>query len=143
MKKPTLLLSALSALSVQADARWFELRCSPSHPLTNYALPAGKVLQLMAFDAPPKSATFTAVRPEGTISQAEISNDVSAGAYIIGPGTISFFWTGTVSPQYGFHLLTCREFDADDKPTVRVSLEASTNLPSFQPAGVFFRAKTE
>lgn len=132
----------LLPIALHAEGRWFELRCSPSHPLTNYVIPAGKVFQLMAFDAPPKSATFTAVRPEGTISQDDISTDVSAGAYIIGPGTISFFWTGQVAPNYGFHLLTCREFDAEGAPPVRVALEVSTNLPSFAPAATFFRAKS-
>ena len=137
------LLPLFLVTTALADARWFELRVSPSHPSTNYMVPAGKVFQIMGFDSPPRTATFTAVRPEGTISQAEISTDVSSGAYILGPCTISLFWTGTPDPKYGFYLLTCREFDADGAPPVRVVLEASTNLPNFGPAGTFFRAKTE
>lgn len=129
--------------ALHAEGRWFELRCSPTHPVTNYAIPAGKVFQIMAWDAPEKSATFTAVRPEGTISQAEVSSDVNGGAYMIGPGTVSFFWTGQVSPQFGYHLLTCREFDADGAPPVKLSLEVSTNLPAFVPASTLFRGKTE
>jgi hypothetical protein len=110
--------------------------------MTNYAIPAGKVFQVMAFNAPPRSALFTGVRPEGTISAADISSDVSSGSFIVGPGTVTLNWTGQVAPNLGFHLLTCREFDADPKPVapVVVRLEASTNLPSFGPAAALFRA---
>jgi hypothetical protein len=125
-----------------AEGRWFELRVSPSHPSTNYVIPAGKVFSIMAYDAPPRSALFTAIRPEGTISAAEVSSDVSKGAFILGPGTVTLNWTGQVAPNYGFHLLTCREFDADPKPVapVVVRLEAGTNLPALGPAAALFRA---
>lgn len=132
---------AVAAVAL-AEGRWFELRVSPSHPSTNYVIPAGKVFSIMAYDAPAKSATFTAVRPEGTISAADISSDVQSGNFIVGPGTITLNWTGQVAPNYGFHLLTCREFDAEPRPVapVVVRLEASTNLPSFGPASALFRA---
>jgi hypothetical protein len=58
---------------------------------------------------------------------------------------VTLNWSGQVNPAIGFHLLTCREFDADPLPVapVVVRLEASTNLPSFGPASVLFRAKSE
>lgn len=140
MKRLALLLVPLA---LHAEGRWFELRCSPSHPSTNYVIPVGKVFQIMAWDAPERSATFTAVRPEGTVSNANVSSDLSTGSYIMGPGTVTFFWTGQIAPNIGYHLLTCREFDAEGAPPVRVALEVSTNLPAFTPAATLFRAKTE
>lgn len=133
------------AFAADTAGRWFELRVSPSHPMTNYTLPAGKVMAIMAFDAPPKSALFTMVRPEGTISAAEVSNDVSNGLFMMGPGVLTLNWTGQVAPNYGFHLLTCREFDAEPvaPPPVVVRLEVSTNLPAFAPAATLFRAQTD
>ena len=137
------LLAFLATVAVAvAEGRWFELRVSPTHPMTNYAIPAGKVFSIMSFDSPNGSAFFTAVRPEGTISAAALSQEASEGSFIVGPGTVTLNWSGQVSPSIGFHLLTCREFDADPKPTapVVVRLEASTNLPGFGPAAALFRA---
>jgi hypothetical protein len=140
------LLAFLATVAVAlAEGRWFELRVSPTHPMTNYAIPAGKVFSIMSFDSPNGSASFTAVRPEGTISAAALSQEASEGSFIVGPGTVTLNWSGQVNPAIGFHLLTCREFDADPLPVapVVVRLEASTNLPSFGPASVLFRAKSE
>jgi hypothetical protein len=132
---------AVSAVAL-AEGRWFELRVSPTHPMTNYAIPAGKVFSIMSFDSPNGSASFTAVRPEGTISAAALSQEASEASFFVGPGTVTLNWSGQVNPAIGFHLLTCREFDADPKPAapVVVRLEASTNLPSFGPAAALFRA---
>lgn len=135
---------AVAAVAL-AEGRWFELRVSPSHPSTNYVIPAGKVFSIVAFDSPEGAAEFTAVRPEGTIAGARISSDVSKGSFIVGPGTVTLNWAGPVGPGIGYHLLTCREFDAEPRPVapVVVRLEASTNLPSFGPASALFRAKAD
>lgn len=49
MKALPFLLLALPAL---ADNRWFELRCSATHPTTNYVIPAGKAVFIADYWGP-------------------------------------------------------------------------------------------
>ncbi len=95
----------------------------------------------MAFDAPARTLFFSAIRPEGVIAEVPVSNDLNAGAYVMGPGTLRLVWTGQIAPQLGFHIITAKEFSAVESTAVHLTLTASTNLPTVAPSNVFFRAQ--
>ena len=139
----TLALFLLLSLPCFAGERWFELRVSALHSVTNYAVPAGRIVELKGFDTTADSLTFTIERTEGKIIEAPSNNSVNgpSGSFVMGPAKLKLTWTGQVDARYGFHSVLFREFDAETpSPVVNVTLTASTNLPDFKPAAAFFQA---
>lgn len=136
-------LLALVARACAGETVHLELRCSEIFPSTNYAVPAGRVIQLVDYFGPPSSSQnffgsairVRYIRPEGSTYAT-----IGVPSTIVGPCSIEMVWTGAIHPSIGVYWATLKEFDAVEAgPSVKLSLEASTNLPNFGPASAYFR----
>jgi len=133
----------LLARACAGETVYLELRCSAVFPSTNYAVPAGRVIQLVDYFGPsstPEDILGSAIRvryirPEGSTYAA-----LGIPSTIVGPCSIEMLWTKELHPTIGIYWATLKEFDAVEAgPSVKLSLEASTNLPNFGPASAYFR----
>lgn len=138
-----LCLLALVARVCAGETVYLELRCSPVYPSTNYTVPAGRVIQLVDYFGPSSSASdifgsairVRYIRPEGSTYAT-----MGVPSTVLGPCTVEMIWTKELHPSIGIYWATLKEFDAIEAgPAVKLSLEASTNLPNFGPASAYFR----